>query len=1469
MSNRHPIRAALLTPLLLLVAVSMVVAAAGDLDTSFSSDGLGFADMVNASTSHSIVEQPADGKLIAVGFTGTPNLVGAVSRFHADGEPDLDFGNDGLVMVELGSNFTEFAEAAVQSDGKIVVVGRADTPTSSQRNHWTMVRLNPDGSLDTSFGTDGIVLQTSPGFGIAYDLHIIEGGVDDGKILVTGSLGSRFALARYNPDGSLDTSFGSGDTNNVGTVPGIVQTEFGAVAVSFGMEVRSDGKIIVAGNVFLTAGSTSDAAVARYDADGHLDVTFGSGGLGTLDAGENESVLDVALQSDDKIVVAGRHAPVGISTYDALVARFDANGAVDTTFDGPVGEDLSGTADGYWLYDQGTPGAGQESFERVMIQPDDAPDPERILVLGAGGDCGSCQILARLDIADGGLDASFVDDLATDSAGFTPPTGMVFSRISDPANVFFTNGEGLAILEVGSEAGKIVTIGASGGGIGLGSTPVAIARFDENGGIDTSFDIASDATGPGWGRVTYTHLQTADSRALAINMAGEVFQAGRTRINGDSRMSVTKYACNGATQLPFAADRIHRSFDIPGGAEFANDIAIQNDGKVVLVGTHTAYGSPVGVLAAMRFDPTTKLLDPGFGTDGYVTVDLPGSNDVGNAIAIQPDGKILLGGDTGSATGKDIGVVRLNADGSLDTSFDGDGIATVDVAGDSDHGFDLGLRADGKILIGGYSRIAGEFDLTVVRLNSDGSLDTGFDSDGIVTHDLSGPDERAYAMAVHGDGSISLVGDISPDASNSTLLTQDLLVVQLEADGSLDTSFDGDGWLQQEILGIDAGTDVEPMPDGRIVVTARTNATAPNGGVPAQDFMIYRYLSDGSLDSSFGTGGLARVDHPYVGTSMGDAAWSVAVQVDGKVIAGGQSFRVGFSENFFTIARVDGDPIVSQPASTGALYGLHGYLSVPLYRNGLATLVEIDPTSGEVIPIGPTCLERLAAIAIDADGQIFTADQGLLTSSKLYTLDAATGSSTLVGTIGIENITSLNFGPDGTLYATVIPQGASTDQSLYEIDPDTGAPTHLANLSLPAQGMAFAPNGDAYVTYNDGPSGGQDYLGSLDLATGIVTPIGSTGQLNMQEITFGIGGELYGTNANTGEFFSIDSSTGAATLVGEYGPGLEPIGPIQVASSFDQDGDGVLDVDDVCPSVYDPDQTDTDEDGQGDACDTDDDDDGVLDVDDNCPLVYNPDQADVDNDGKGDVCDPPPVITSFTADIEPVISTDTVQASAEFTDADDDEPHVASIDWGDGTSSSATVDQSANSVSGSHDYDEPGVYLLTLTVTDDDGNVDTETFRYVVVYDPNGGFVTGGGWINSPEGAYVADPELSGKANFGFVAKYVPGENLPQGNVEFHLKIAGFNFHSSEYEWLMVNHFKAKFRGVGTVNGAGNYGFMVSVIDEANTASTDVDLFRIKIWDKDDDDALVYDNQIECGSQEENADPCTALGGGNIKIHKP
>jgi hypothetical protein len=241
-----------------------------------------------------------------------------------------------------------------------------------------------------------------------------------------------------------------------------------------------------------------------------------------------------------------------------------------------------------------------------------------------------------------------------------------------------------------------------------------------------------------------------------------------------------------------------------------------------------------------------------------------------------------------------------------------------------------------------------------------------------------------------------------------------------------------------------------------------------------------------------------------------------------------------------------------------------------------------------------------------------------------------------------------------------------------------------------------------------------------------------------------------------------------------------------------------------------------------------------------------------------------PTILDISGPLVPVEVGTEVPVTVTFFDGDlrnvnvmSTDTFVAVFEWGDGTQSSIFLPSGSQVVVGTHVYTTAGVYTVTITLTDDDGGSTTGNFSFIVVYEPDvipgTGFVTGGGWIYSNPGMYRPDPTLEGKVNFGFVAKYKKGQQIPTGNTEFNFHVADLNFHSSSYDWLIVAGDHAKYKGSGTINGEGDYGFMLMCIDGAHG---NPDTFRMKIWDKTTGD-MIYDN---------NGD--TILGGGEIVIHQ-
>jgi PKD repeat protein len=229
-----------------------------------------------------------------------------------------------------------------------------------------------------------------------------------------------------------------------------------------------------------------------------------------------------------------------------------------------------------------------------------------------------------------------------------------------------------------------------------------------------------------------------------------------------------------------------------------------------------------------------------------------------------------------------------------------------------------------------------------------------------------------------------------------------------------------------------------------------------------------------------------------------------------------------------------------------------------------------------------------------------------------------------------------------------------------------------------------------------------------------------------------------------------------------------------------------------------------------------------------------------------------PVVESIVSPMAPMaIADQLVDVTATFSDpaAIFDESYTCTVNFGDNIGDQPGTVDGTTCTGPVHVYSAPGVYSVSVTVTDKDSGSGSATANdLVVIYDPAGGFITGGGWIDSPAGAYTADESLSGKASFGFVAKYKKGTNVPDGNTQFQFQAGDLNFHSTSYEWLVVAGNKAQFRGEGTINGEPGYTFKISADDD------DPDTFRIQIWG---DTGTVYDN----GSKQ-------SLGGGSIKVHK-
>ena len=244
-----------------------------------------------------------------------------------------------------------------------------------------------------------------------------------------------------------------------------------------------------------------------------------------------------------------------------------------------------------------------------------------------------------------------------------------------------------------------------------------------------------------------------------------------------------------------------------------------------------------------------------------------------------------------------------------------------------------------------------------------------------------------------------------------------------------------------------------------------------------------------------------------------------------------------------------------------------------------------------------------------------------------------------------------------------------------------------------------------------------------------------------------------------------------------------------------------------------------------------------------------------------DPCANPIEILSINGPLDPRSINSSISVSAAVSG------RVASAVWFWDDGSSTEISMPSTNYEASHMYTTPGIYQIKLVLLDECGNEWVGLPDLAVIYDPNGGFITGGGWIWSPKGAHQVDQEAEGRANFGFVAKYRKGSNKVDGNTEFQFRNGNLNFHSSSHNdmSLVIAGHKGIYKGLGRVNGQEGYSFMVSAVDGDLKDPKESDKFRIKIW-QTANGAILYDNQL--GSAD-NADAITPISGGSIVIHQP
>ncbi len=606
----------------------------------------------------------------------------------------------------------------------------------------------------------------------------------------------------------------------------------------------------------------------------------------------------------------------------------------------------------------------------------------------------------------------------------------------------------------------------------------------------------------------------------AVNdlLSGVALQAdGRIVIAGTRAGSVlvVRYLSNGVPDATFAGDG-SATFSYPGFSIRVNDVAVQSDGKVVVAGY--VQTSPSSFLLARL--TSAGALDTSFGSGGFVTTDFDADVDEASAVLIQPDGKIVAAGTAKVGGDDDFAVARYYPNGGLDGTFGGDGKVTIGFGGE-DWAYDIALQDDGKLVLAGSNAGFFDQDFAVARLNVDGTLDGSLDGDGKLTTGFGNAFDNAYAIALQPDGQIVLLG--SHESPDNTLK---FAFWRLNPNASPDTTFDGDGDAFSDLGGNSGGYNLALQPDGRLLALGRVggvavlvrlwpDATFDVGGQQTlgyanllfglgsdeiaygmalqsdgkivvagevrsptnteSDLALARFLPTGQLDASFGDQG--RV---IFGFGQYDAAQAVAIQPDGKIVVAGNSDPPGGVASNFLVARFNPD------GTKDETFGFFGFNIVDFagfsdYGNAMALAPDSKiVVAGSVwngiryvVGVARFTSEGVLDSTFDGDGRVITegtmqqpnwvtavvvqpdhkiiiggyvnafepnADFGLMRFIENGNIDDTFGSQgvTITDMGGRDSLNALALSPDGWIYAagTHSVSLADADFALAQYTPD-------------------------------------------------------------------------------------------------------------------------------------------------------------------------------------------------------------------------------------------------------------------------------------------------------------------------------------------------------------------------------------------------------------------------------------------------
>lgn len=575
---------------------SMIAArynADGSPDESFSGDGKQTTNFSGNSASANAVAVQADGKIVLAGTVGeefaTPTSF-ALVRYNTNGSLDAGFNGDGKATTDFGDTINVATAIAIQADGKIVVGGYAYNP-KSDRNDFAIAKFNSNGTLDKGFNKDGRV-RTDYDKGSDEITSIVL--LPDGKLFASGTVFNQkessidYAVALYRADGKLEHKFG-----HKGFVTGYFEggdSRINAVAV------QPDGKIIVAGSAFVQK-TLGDFAIARFNANGTPDKTFGNDGMVTTDFLDNyDEALSIAIQPDGKIVVAGVAFNDDTFGNEIAVARYLPDGSLDKKF----------AAKGKTTFASKN---ADNTARKVALQADG-----KIVIAGYSWpfEGGTSDFLLLRYTTNGELDKSFSGD------------GVVRTDISGD--------EDFATALAVQPDGKLIAAGYSFGDV---QAVFSLARYNTNGTLDKSFD--------GDGKLTTSFELDAYGPDIALLSNGKILLAGETYdvFSDASGYALARYNSNGSLDGSFDGDG-KKTVEGLGFNPSFSAMALQADGKIIVLGYTLNQSTGFTGIALTRLT-TTGELDKTFDDDGTLTSHLLGFSNVPTDLIIKND-KAYIGG---------------------------------------------------------------------------------------------------------------------------------------------------------------------------------------------------------------------------------------------------------------------------------------------------------------------------------------------------------------------------------------------------------------------------------------------------------------------------------------------------------------------------------------------------------------------------------------------------------------------------------------------------------------------------------------------------------------------------------------------------------------------------------------------------------------------------------------------------------